>query len=165
MPRRWKASPSGRDQPPTWHHLSDRRCLARDPSGTAPLPHGWLHFLARRVLTPWLIRLGVAGRRHSPIGLVFSVGRRSGRSYATPLAIHRRGDRLLIPLTYGPNARWCLNVREAGACRVRLAGRVLDATTPRVLGRATLPRSLREPYRWVRIQEFLELTLVNGQAQ
>lgn len=132
---------------------------------TAPLPHGWLHLVARRFLNPLLVRLGVPGRRHSPVGLVLSVGRRSGRSYATPLAIHRRGNRLLIPLTYGPNARWCLNVLAAGACRVRLDGRAMDASRPLVLGRAALPRSLREPYRWVRIREFLELSVVDGQAQ
>ena len=130
-------------------------------TGTVPLPHGWLHFLARRFLNPWLVRLGVAGRRHSPLGLVFSVGRRSGRAYATPLAIHRRGDRLLIPLTYGPNARWCLNVLAAGACRVRLDGWDIDASGPRVLSRAALPRSLRDPYRLVRMREFLALTVID----
>jgi len=135
------------------------------PTGTATLPHGWLHFVARRFLNPVIVGLGIAGRRHAPLGLVFSVGRRSGRAYATPLAIHRRADRLVIPLTYGPNARWCLNVLAAGACRVRLDGRDLDASGPRVVSRASLPRSLREPYRLVRIREFLELTVTEGQAR
>ena len=132
---------------------------------TATLPHGWLHVLARRFLNPSFIRLGVAGRRHSPVGLVFSVGRRTGRPHATPLVIHRRGDRLFIPLTYGPNARWCLNVLGAEACRVRLDGRDMNASHPVVLSRVALPRSLREPYRWIRMQAFLELTLIKGAGQ
>ena len=118
-----------------------------------PRLHGW----ARRYLNPWVVRLGLAGGRHSPIGLVLHAGRRSGRPYATPLAIHRHGDSLFIPLTYGPAARWCLNVQAAGACRVRLRGRELAATHPRIVGRGALPRRLRTAYRLLGMAQFLEL--------
>ncbi|MGZ3640804.1 MAG: nitroreductase family deazaflavin-dependent oxidoreductase [Candidatus Limnocylindrales bacterium] len=93
------------------------------------------------------------------MSLVHHVGRLTGRAYATPLAVHRRGDRLFVPLTYGPNARWCLNVMAAGSCRVQVRGQVLVAGRPHVVGRASLPEGLRVPYRLVRMQEFLELTI------
>ena len=126
-------------------------------SGAAPLRHRRLHLLARRLLNPLVLRLGLAGGRHSPIGLVYTVGRRSGRNHATPLAVHRRGDRLFVPLTYGPAARWVLNVEAAGACRVRLGGADLSAVDPRIVARSALPRWLAAAYRIARMDEFLEL--------
>ncbi len=123
------------------------------------LRHRLLHGWARRYLNPWVVRLGLAGGRHSPIGLVRTVGRRSGRVYATPLAVHRRGERCYIPLTYGPAARWCQNVLAAGGCRVRIRGREYAAVGPRVVGRGALPAGLRTAYRLVGMREFLELTL------
>jgi deazaflavin-dependent oxidoreductase (nitroreductase family) len=123
------------------------------------LPHAWLHRLARRYLNPWVLRLGLAGRRWSPIGLVLSVGRRTGRSYATPLAVHRHEGQCFIPLTYGPNARWCLNVLAADGCRVRLRGREYAGTEPRVVRRGALPPTLRIAYRLIGMREFLALTV------
>jgi len=104
-----------------------------------------------------VLRLGLAGRRSSPIGLVLHVGRRSGQRYATPLAVHRHGDRHLVPLTYGPGAHWCQNVLVAGACRIRLAGAEFTVSEPRVVGSAALPASWRRFYRLVGMREFLEL--------
>lgn len=144
----------------------------RRPSADAPGPatlaaapapalrHHGLHAFARYVLNPWVIRLRLAGGARSPIGLVHHVGRRSGRTYATPLAIHRRGQRLFVPLTYGPDARWCLNVRSAGSCQVSLRGERLSAGQPRVIDRASLPPGLRRAYRLVPIGEFLDLTII-----
>ena len=127
---------------------------------SSALRHPRLHSWARRYLNPWVVRLGLAGGRYSPIGLVLHVGRRSGRPYATPLAIHRRGDQCFVPLTYGPNARWCLNVLAAQGCRVRLRGREYEAIHPRVVGRGALPPPLRTAYRLIGMREFLALALV-----
>lgn len=121
--------------------------------------HRGLHAFARRWLNPFVLRLGLAGGRRSPLGLVHHVGRRSGRAYATPLALHRRGRRLFVPLTYGPNARWCLNVLAAGSCRVSLRGQTVLAQQPRVVDRAALPANLRGPYRLIGMRDFLELTI------
>ena len=129
----------------------------------APAPairHRGLHAFARHVLNPWVIRLRLAGGAHSPIGLIHHVGRRSGRVYATPLAIHRRGARLFVPLTYGPDARWCLNVMAAGSCLVSLRGQRLSAGRPRLVDHASLPPGLGRAYRLIPIGEFLELTVL-----
>ena len=133
-------------------------------AATGPAPamrHRGLHVFARHWLNPLVLRLGLAGGRRSPLAVVHHVGRRTGRAYATPLAAHRRGDRLWVPLTYGPNARWCLNVMAAGTCRVQLHGRLLAAGRPRVVGPAALPQGLRGPYRLIRMREFLELALID----
>jgi len=134
----------------------DPEILPRAPA----LPHPWLHLVARRYINPWVVRLGLAGGRRSPIGLVLNVGRRTGRPDATPLAVHRHAGRCFVPLTYGPNARWCLNVVAADGCRIRLRGREYEAMHPRVVGRGALPPSLRAAYRLLGMGEFLALTLV-----
>lgn len=105
------------------------------------------------------MKLGIPGARGSPIGLVMHVGRRSGRTLATPLAVHRVGLRCLIPLTYGPGARWCQNVLAAGCCRLRLRGLELTLVRPRVVGSAALPMPFRLLYRLVGIREFLQLSV------
>ena len=128
---------------------------------TTAIRHRGLHVFARRWLNPLVLRLGLAGGRRSPLAVVHHVGRRSGRAHATPLAVHRRGDRLYVPLTYGPNARWCLNVMAAGTCRVELHGLLLAAGRPQVVGSGALPRGLRGPYRLIRMREFLELALID----
>ncbi len=121
------------------------------------LRHPRIHAWARRYLNPWVTHLGLAGGRVSPIGLLYHVGRRTGLPYATPLAIHRHGDDLFIPLTYGPASRWCLNVQASGACRVRLRGREFAACRPRIVGRGALPGRLRTAYRMIGLEQFLEL--------
>ena len=133
----------------------DAVSLPRAPA----LPHRRLHAVARHRLNPWVLRLGLAGGRWSPIGIVSTVGRRSGRAYATPLAIHRCGARCFVPLTYGPHARWCLNVLAAGDCRVRIRGHEYVGTDPRVARRGALPPPLRAAYRLIGMREFLALAL------
>jgi deazaflavin-dependent oxidoreductase (nitroreductase family) len=103
------------------------------------LPHPWLHRVASRYIIPWVVRLGLAGGRWSPIGLVLNVGRRSGHRYTTPLAVHRPREQCFVPLTDGPNARWCLNVVAADGCRVRLRDRESEAIHPRVVDMASAP--------------------------
>jgi hypothetical protein len=107
-----------------------------------------------------------------PVGAATGAGRR-------PLVAHRarvqRGPsqraflrnpaggpptrRFFVPLTYGPNARWCLNVVAADGCRVRLRGREYEASHPQVVGRGALPPSLRAAYRLIGMREFLALTV------
>lgn len=129
------------------------------------LRHTLLHEVARRFLNPVVVRLGLAGSRYSPIGLVLHVGRRSGHVYATPLAIHRRRNRLVVPLTYGPAAHWCRNVFVADGCRVRLGGREYQVFKPQVVSLDSLPPSMRRAYRLVGMRAFLQLTLVDPSRQ
>ncbi len=131
------------------------------PLSAAPaLRRRQLHVFARRFINPWVMRLGIPGARWSPIGLVIHVGRRSKRTLATPLAVHRRGTHFWIPLTYGPGARWCQNVLAAGSCRLRLHASEIVLSEPSLATRDDLPRSLRLFYRVVGIRDFLSLQLV-----
>lgn len=64
--------------------------------------------------------------------LVVHRGRRSGRTYQTPVMVFGTGDGFIVALTYGPDTDWVRNVRAAGGCELRTGGRVLQANSPRV---------------------------------
>src|SRR5262245_20990042 len=61
------------------------------------------------------------------------VGRRSGRTYRTPLNVFRRGSRVVFALTYGSEAEWVRNVLAAGECDIRTRRRDLHLVGPRVV--------------------------------
>lgn len=134
------------------------------PEHMPVLRHRLLHVVARRCLNPIVVRLG-AGGRFSPVALVLHLGRRSGRRYATPLAVQREDDRLFICLTYGPATRWCLNILAAGGCTVRLKGREYIAVEPRIVARDELPSRLRRRYALVRMSEALSLRIADAPAR
>jgi len=58
-------------------------------------------------------------------------GRRSGRSYRTPVLLFVTGDRYRIALTYGADTDWVRNVRAAGGAIVHTRGRAVPVTASR----------------------------------
>lgn len=65
----------------------------------------------------------VARSGHGPFALVRHVGRRSGRTYETPLILARVPGGFVAELTYGENVDWYRNVAAAGRCTVIHHGR------------------------------------------
>ncbi|HEY6056704.1 MAG TPA: nitroreductase/quinone reductase family protein [Candidatus Limnocylindrales bacterium] len=63
----------------------------------------------------------------SGILLVAYRGRRSGRSYVTPVEFARDADRLLVLVAHPSRKQWWRNVREDSAVRVTVDGRERDA--------------------------------------
>ncbi len=82
----------------------------------------------RAILNP-IVRSLTAGRA-SFTSLVYHIGRRSGKEYATPVMAVLKNGYIYIPLTYGPDTDWCLNVQAAGFCRVKIKGKVYSANNP-----------------------------------
>ncbi len=60
--------------------------------------------------------LKTAGGRSGVHAIVKHVGRRSGRSYSTPVVARPLGDGFVIPLPYDSSVDWCRKVLAAGAC-------------------------------------------------
>jgi hypothetical protein len=86
------------------------------------------------------------------LGLVVHRGRRSGRTYQTPVN------------TYGAeNTDWVKNVQAAGGCELRTRGRVLQLDSPSVYHDETR-RGIRAPHRHVLrligVADFLSLEIV-----
>jgi deazaflavin-dependent oxidoreductase (nitroreductase family) len=65
-------------------------------------------------------------------GVLYHVGRTSGRAFATPINIFPDGDDYVIALTYGPNTDWAKNVLSAGGCEVVTRGQRVRLTNPRI---------------------------------
>jgi deazaflavin-dependent oxidoreductase (nitroreductase family) len=119
----------------------------------------WPSFLkpAHAVINPVALRF--AGRAGS-LALVIHTGRRSGRTYRTPVRAFRRGDLVAVGANFGAASEWVKNIQGAGGCQMRLRGELLQLTRPRLLGLQELPPVFPRWYRLglrylVRTQECL----------
>jgi len=74
-----------------------------------------------------------AGTEQSATSVVRHVGRRSGRSYATPVVAVERDDSFLIALPYGERTDWMKNVLASGKGTVVTHGRTYEVDQPRVI--------------------------------
>ena len=89
-----------------------------------------------RLLNPLILSL--AGSRRLPMfAVIYHRGRRSGRSYSTPLGARPTADGFVIPLTFGKQADWFRNVQAAGGCVIRWKGTDYPLIEPEVVDWAT----------------------------
>lgn len=70
--------------------------------------------------------LRIAGTRvgmlYFHLAALHHVGRRSGRTYVTPLSAYRLGDGFVLGVAY-PEVDWCRNVLAAGKCTLTWNGK------------------------------------------
>jgi deazaflavin-dependent oxidoreductase (nitroreductase family) len=73
-----------------------------------------------RVLKNTLNRLTLRLARggHGPFSIVTSVGRKTGKTYETPIIIQPADGGFMIELTYGDQVQWYRNVLAAGGCEL-----------------------------------------------
>jgi deazaflavin-dependent oxidoreductase (nitroreductase family) len=124
-----------------------------------------------KVLNPLIRKL--AGRPHFRMAAqVWHVGRRSGRSYMTPVGARLSGDVAVIPLTFGNQSDWSRNVRAASGCSLRVNGRDYDATQPAFLSpqeakqlvRSAFSPLERASFRVLGIRQFMRLHVVPARS-
>ncbi len=120
---------------------------------------------AARFLNPAVML--IAGRRWMPVlGILHHVGRRSGRSYATPLGMRPLGDSFVMPRTFGEDAAWYRNVLAAGGCRVTYLGKDYPLVEPEVIDYApaalAFPRYERLQFRLIGINVYLRLRIAHS---
>lgn len=60
-------------------------------------------------------------------------GRKSGRTYRTPVNAYKRGSSLAIVVLYGEESDWVQNVLAGGGLLVR-GGRTYELLNPRIVG-------------------------------
>jgi deazaflavin-dependent oxidoreductase (nitroreductase family) len=65
--------------------------------------------------------------------IVSHVGRKSGRTYRTPVNAFRTEDGYIIALTYGAQSDWVKNVLEAGWCELQTRGRLVRLFAPHIV--------------------------------
>lgn len=64
-------------------------------------------------------------------------GRRTGRTYRTPVAVGRIADGFVIPIPFGDNTQWPKNILADGTARMRWAGREYELTAPEIVDKET----------------------------
>ena len=116
--------------------LTAGAALLRFVPGPEPWPD-WYRRLVRRT-NPIAYRLGLVGRRRSPLASVEYVGRRSGITRRTPVWAFVTSDHVIVGLPYGRDVNWARNVLASGHCRMQVHGQVYDLDEPQVRGSAEL---------------------------
>ena len=115
----------------------------------------------KRVVNPAMRHL--AGRRYWYASLIRHTGRRSGRSYATPVVAVPIPAGLLIPLPYGVGVDWLRNVLAAGTATIVSHGRLYAVTDPQIVDATTaeplLPARRRREFRRFGIDRYVRFTL------
>jgi deazaflavin-dependent oxidoreductase (nitroreductase family) len=98
------------------------------------------------VLNPAMLLM--AGRKHWYAGVIRHTGRRTGRSYATPVVvIPVDGDGFVVPLPYGTGVDWLRNVSAAGKATVTVDGETHDVADPEIIDAASAAPMLSERRR------------------
>jgi deazaflavin-dependent oxidoreductase (nitroreductase family) len=94
-------------------------------------------------------------------GLVTYTGRKTGRTYHTPINVFRRRNHYVFALTYGSQSQWVKNIMAAGGCRMRRMGRDIRLVEPELIVDPTtslMPRPLRFFLgRLIGVTEFLRM--------
>ena len=96
-------------------------------------------------------------------GILVYRGRRSGRTYRTPINAFRRDGHYVFALTYGSEVQWVGNVLAAGGCTLRTMGRDVTLVEPELLvdpGRHLMPLPVRVILGLTRTTEFLRMRIV-----
>ena len=130
-----------------------------------PPPATRLRFISpftKRIVNPITRRFA---DRLPGFALVEHVGRKSGRTFRTPLNVFRRGDRYVFALTYGSQVDWVRNVMAAGGCTMRTRGRTVRLVEPELIvdpARSLVPLPVRVFGRFLRLSEFLRLRVADG---
>jgi deazaflavin-dependent oxidoreductase (nitroreductase family) len=119
-----------------------------------------------KILNPAVTKL--AGRRFfATVAAIHHAGRRSGKSYVTPVGARVTGDVAIIPLTFGNQSDWVGNVRAAGNCWIRVSGKDHQAARPQILNwadtqslvRAGFNPLERMTFRALGIKQFMRLDI------
>lgn len=74
-----------------------------------------------------------AGTEKSSTSFVRHVGRRSGRTFQTPVVAVEQDDSFLIALPYGERTDWMKNVLASGTATVVSHGRTYGVDQPKVI--------------------------------
>jgi len=93
-------------------------------------------------------------------GIVVHEGRRTARTYRTPVNVFRSGDKYLFVLTYGSDAQWIKNVLAAGQCELQTRRQDLRLVEPELTLDPDLepaPILVRFIGRLFRITEYLTM--------
>ncbi|TMB63869.1 MAG: nitroreductase family deazaflavin-dependent oxidoreductase [Chloroflexi bacterium] len=94
-------------------------------------------------------------------GVIRHRGRKSGRAFATPVALAATRDGFVVPLPWGDRTDWCRNVFAARGGAIRYRGREYAIGDPEVVSvdvaRPAFPAPIRAVLPLTGIKRFLRV--------
>ena len=107
------------------------------------------------------ITLWLAKRGKGPYSIITHKGRRSERIYKTPVLAIYIDEYIYIPLPYGDQVDWLLNVLKHNGCKILWKEMEITASDPEVIESETalssLPEIRRELFERFEVEKFLRL--------
>jgi deazaflavin-dependent oxidoreductase (nitroreductase family) len=123
------------------------------------MSHERIRTFNKHIINPVLSRLAHLSR--GPFAVIYHVGRRSGKAYATPIIVEPMGSCFVIALTYGPEVDWYRNVCAAGHSTLLWHGRTYTLEQPQPIDRQealpAFPMLARLILRTVGVQHFVRV--------
>lgn len=104
---------------------------------------------------------GLFAGRLPGFGILTHVGRKSGKTYRTPINVFRIPNGFIIALTYSSKSEWVKNVLAAGGCKLETRGKEYQLSAPRVVhdpSRRRFPILVRLVLRLVGADEYIEFS-------
>jgi deazaflavin-dependent oxidoreductase (nitroreductase family) len=101
----------------------------------------------KRTFNTWIPQS--AGTVRSPFAVVGHIGRRSGKTYATPVIVRRAKDGFAFALTYGPEVDWYRNILAGGSCTRRWREKTYVLEHPETMSAEAGVSAFPFPMRWV----------------
>lgn len=102
----------------------------------SPLAQRPIVWFSKRFMNPQQMR--TAGTPGAYAAVIRTVGRKSGRAYATPIGAVADGDGFLIGLPYGTQPQWLRNLLAAGRATLVHEGETYAIDRPEVVPLATV---------------------------
>jgi deazaflavin-dependent oxidoreductase (nitroreductase family) len=118
-----------------------------------------------RILLPFTIHVFNRFSRHFvhwlPYFAIISYrGRKSGKSYRTPMNVFRDGEGYVFALTYGSDVQWVQNVFAAGEADLQIRNKTIHLVAPELFvdpTRHLMPLIVRIVLGFARVSEFLRM--------
>src|SRR5215469_9246614 len=95
-------------------------------------------------------------------GILTHVGRKSGKTYRTPVNVFRAPNGFVIALTYSSQSGWVKNVLAAGSCELKTRRTKYQLSAPKVVrdpSRRQFPIPVRIVLMIVGADEYMELSI------
>ena len=106
-----------------------------------------------------------AGSKIGPFSELIHKGRKSGKTYRTPIVATFIGDTIIIPLSYGDQVDWLLNILATGGCEIVYRNERLQAINPEVIhsleAMNNLPEKRRRLFERFKLEKFLRMQIIN----
>ena len=111
----------------------------------------------RRITNPLAVRFG----GWAPLnGTLEHVGRKSGKTYQTPLNIFETADGFVIPIGYGLESHWVQNALAGGPLTVHKAGRTIPVVDARIVSKADAEPLVTRGRTMFRLHPYNEAAMV-----